>query len=115
MGGHRNAFHVMYSSVSGATLSLLAKESCYTAISACRTCCGSTCFFGLGEFGLAGLWDKPEGLLGSSCRDVMHGNCSCLVAGLPASASQPSDSKVAASRWAAVPFGELSCCRFLSG
>jgi hypothetical protein len=71
----------------------------------CRNSCGSTCFFGLGESRLAGLWDKPEGLLGNSCLHVVRGNCSCLVAGLPASASQPSDSKLAASRWAAVPFG----------
>lgn len=45
----------------------------------CKNSCGSTCFFGLGGFGLAGLWDKPEGLLGNSCLYVVHGKLQLSV------------------------------------
>lgn len=99
----------MYSSVSRVTLNLLAKEkSLYShfCLWSVETLVGPRVSLGLESLDLLACGTSPRGCWGAHVgMDVVHGNCSCLVAGLPASASQLSDSKVAASRWAAVPFG----------
>lgn len=71
----------------------------------CKNSRGSTCFFGLGGFGLVACGTSLRGCWGTRVCMLYTENCSCLFAGLPACASQPPDSKLAASRWAAVPFG----------